>query len=147
MPHCDVELHERLLRRNFSPDSLSNVLMITNDLSVYVERLVLEIQFPLLVTSSGDLTLLYLFGNLTLRTFTWAASNTFFFDCFFHFVVSVMVHRRHLVNPVEFWKLKPRLWPVLVSFNFAVFFHIRKFQITCACSLCVALHCSLRYWI
>jgi len=49
MPHCDVELHERLLRRNFSPESLSNVLMIANDLSVYVEskpRRIMETEAP-----------------------------------------------------------------------------------------------------
>jgi hypothetical protein len=38
MPHCDIGLHERLLRRNFDLERLSNLLMIANDLSVYVER-------------------------------------------------------------------------------------------------------------
>lgn len=38
MPHCDIELHERLLRYNFSFERLSNVLMIANDLAVYAER-------------------------------------------------------------------------------------------------------------
>ena len=47
MPHCDIGLHERLFRYNFSPEKLSNVLMIANDLAVYVERLVLVHEFEI----------------------------------------------------------------------------------------------------
>ncbi|KAH9946282.1 uncharacterized protein BXZ73DRAFT_95787 [Epithele typhae] len=40
MPHCDLHLYENLLRENWSPERLPNVLLIANRLGDYAEKCV-----------------------------------------------------------------------------------------------------------
>ncbi|QRW00720.1 SRR1-like protein [Ceratobasidium sp. AG-Ba] len=37
MPHCDVELYERFFRANWSGDALARVLLVANDLQLYID--------------------------------------------------------------------------------------------------------------
>ncbi|KAF9050656.1 hypothetical protein BDZ89DRAFT_1057104 [Hymenopellis radicata] len=40
MPHCDMELHEDILRANWTPSSLRNLILVCNRLGDYVDRCV-----------------------------------------------------------------------------------------------------------
>jgi hypothetical protein len=38
MPHCDMELYENILKANWSPEKLSNLLFVSNRLLDYIDR-------------------------------------------------------------------------------------------------------------
>ena len=40
MPHCDLQLYESLLRANWSPEQLPQLVLIANRFSEYLDRCV-----------------------------------------------------------------------------------------------------------
>jgi len=40
MPHCDMELYENVLRKNWTRERLTNLVLVSNQLEAYVEKYV-----------------------------------------------------------------------------------------------------------
>jgi len=59
MPHCGVQLYESILRENWSPEGLSRLLLLTNQLSMYLETVnarTLEEEIPCIVRLASILS-------------------------------------------------------------------------------------------